>query len=190
METLRPIPGFTGYFASPDGTIWTQKRKGGNDRGAGRLLDKPRPLKAHYTGAGYLAVALDFGGRVCSRLVHRLILETFVGPAPDGYYGCHYPDPTKSNNRLDNLRWDSAVGNAKDRYRDKVPAAEKRCTRCGAIRHVSQFYNDKRSINGLQAECKRCHSSTVMMTRDRDGKREANREYMRRKRQVDPGYCH
>lgn len=45
--------------------------------------------------------------------VHRLVLETFVGPCPEGMEGCHYDgDPT--NNRLDNLRWDTHVANIAD----------------------------------------------------------------------------
>lgn len=46
--------------------------------------------------------------------VHRLVLEAFVGPCPDGMEGCHN-DGNPANNCLDNLRWDTPVGNAADR---------------------------------------------------------------------------
>src|SRR5882672_10110237 len=105
-KDLRLIPGFPCYLAGADGTIWTLKRKGGNDRGAGRL-GAPRQLKTHQNGAGYHVVNLDVGGKNQSRLVHRLVLETFRGPPPPGYSGCHYPDTNKSNNRIENLRWDT-----------------------------------------------------------------------------------
>lgn len=36
--------------------------------------------------------------------VHNLVLETFVGPKPEGYDADHI-DSTKTNNRLDNLRY-------------------------------------------------------------------------------------
>lgn len=36
--------------------------------------------------------------------VHSLVLETFVGPKPEGYDADHI-DSTKTNNRLDNLRY-------------------------------------------------------------------------------------
>jgi HNH endonuclease/Homeodomain-like domain len=46
--------------------------------------------------------------------VHRLVLETFVGPCPDGLLTCHNDgDPT--NNRVNNLRWDTPKANAADR---------------------------------------------------------------------------
>jgi hypothetical protein len=36
--------------------------------------------------------------------IHRLVLETFVGPPPDGYE-CDHIDRNPKNNRLENLRW-------------------------------------------------------------------------------------
>jgi hypothetical protein len=36
--------------------------------------------------------------------VHRLILETFVGPCPEGHETLHLDDNPR-NNRLENLRW-------------------------------------------------------------------------------------
>lgn len=48
--------------------------------------------------------------------VHRLVLEAFVGPCPEGMEGCHI-DGDGTNNRLDNLRWDTHVGNVKDSIR-------------------------------------------------------------------------
>ena len=41
-----------------------------------------------------------------TRLVHRLVLETFVGAAPAGMEGCHN-DGNRFNKRLENLRWDT-----------------------------------------------------------------------------------
>lgn len=50
------------------------------------------------------------------RLVHRLVLEAFVGPCPEGMEGCHGDgDPT--NNSLGNLRWDTATSNQLDKVR-------------------------------------------------------------------------
>jgi hypothetical protein len=61
---------------------------------------------------GYATVVV--GGR--SRYVHRLVLETFVGPCPEGMEACHY-DGDRSNNALSNLRWDTRAANAADRIR-------------------------------------------------------------------------
>jgi hypothetical protein len=46
--------------------------------------------------------------------VHRLVLETFVGPRPPGMEGCHFPDRDPANNRLNNLRWDTRQANVND----------------------------------------------------------------------------
>lgn len=50
--------------------------------------------------------------RVC-----RLVLEAFVGPCPFGMESCHFPDRDTTNNRLENLRWDTRRANAMDRDR-------------------------------------------------------------------------
>jgi hypothetical protein len=47
--------------------------------------------------------------------VSHLVLESFVGPRPYRYEACHFPDKDPHNNRLENLRWDTAIANQKDR---------------------------------------------------------------------------
>lgn len=50
-------------------------------------------------------------------LVHRLILEAFVGSCPEGMEACHWnDDPT--DNRLENLRWDTHRANGADMVRN------------------------------------------------------------------------
>jgi hypothetical protein len=49
-------------------------------------------------------------------LIHRLILESFIGPCPEGMECCHWDGDT-SNNRLDNLRWDTHKNNCQDQIR-------------------------------------------------------------------------
>lgn len=46
--------------------------------------------------------------------VHRLVLEAFVGPCPEGMEGCH-GDGDPANNVLSNLRWDTHKNNMDDR---------------------------------------------------------------------------
>lgn len=47
-------------------------------------------------------------------MVHRLVLEAFVGPQPEGMECCHN-DSDPANNRLENLRWDTRSANHFDR---------------------------------------------------------------------------
>lgn len=59
---------------------------------------------------GYVTV--DFGnlGRY---LVHILVLETFVGPCPEGMV-CRHLDGNPANNRLENLSWGTPKENGED----------------------------------------------------------------------------
>lgn len=181
MTNVRAIAGFAGYFVDDAGGVWSEKRKGGNDRRPGKT-GPLRPLKAQINRAGYHVVGLDRAGRNVSRFVHRLVLEAFVGPRPSGMEACHFPDHDKSNNSLSNLRWDTHAENEKDNYRDRVDRTEKACIRCGADKPLAAYYTDKRASDGRQSHCRACHNKSAVANRDPDKKRKANREHMRRVR--------
>lgn len=71
-------------------------------------------MKLHKNEDGYLRAKLTRDAKSKLIMVHRLVLEAFVGPCPDGLEGCHgngIPD----DNRLDNLRWDTHESNMADR---------------------------------------------------------------------------
>lgn len=69
------------------------------------------------TAAGYAVIDMRDRGTRRSHLVHRMVLEAFVGPPPpDKPHGCHY-DGNGLNNRLSNLRWDTALANTEDARR-------------------------------------------------------------------------
>lgn len=70
----------------------------------GNVYRNGHALKQGFTGRGYRTINLSKPGRSERRLVHRVVLEAFVGIRPAGYHGCHY-DGNKENNRLDNLAW-------------------------------------------------------------------------------------
>lgn len=153
----REVLGFPGYYVGNDGSVWSAKLKGGNDRTANRLTDRWSQLSTHRNRRGYVLVNLTKDGRNYARFVHRLVLEAFVGLRPYGMEACHYPDANKANNRLSNLRWDTHQENIRDDYRDRIPASEKNCRTCGETKPISDFYGDKRASDGLKSECKRCH---------------------------------
>jgi hypothetical protein len=64
---------------------------------------------------GHLRVALFKDGVRSDFMVHRLVLEAFVGPCPDGMEGCHN-DGDPANNRETNLRWGTRSENQLDRH--------------------------------------------------------------------------
>jgi hypothetical protein len=49
-------------------------------------------------------------------LVHKLVLETFIGPCPPDHEAAHFPDRDVTNNRLTNLRWATKQENYADRH--------------------------------------------------------------------------
>ncbi len=98
------LPGFRGYYVRQDGSVWSIR--------TGEL----RRLKGIQQRSGYLMVSLYQGSRKKVRgcLIHRLILECFVGPCPRPKQARHL-NGKRNDNRLENLAWGSARENAKDR---------------------------------------------------------------------------
>ncbi len=75
-----------------------------------------RVLRPGRTTRGYFQVQLCRDGIISKRFIHRLVLEAFVGPSPEGQQACHWNgDPL--DNRLENLRWDTASANQLDNVR-------------------------------------------------------------------------
>jgi hypothetical protein len=102
----RAVKGFPDYDVGTDGSVWSWKR------------GKVRKLKLSKASRyGHLKVNLCHEGKRWDAVpVHRLVLETFVGPCPEGMECCHN-DGNPSNNQLDNLRWDTRQGNNDDRVK-------------------------------------------------------------------------
>ena len=115
MRTVeyRDVVGFPGYRVGSDGTIWCCLRTGPKRKVvAGEWRKKnpqPRP-------DGYIWVNLVRNGKGYGRALHRLVLEAFVGPPALGQCGCH-ENGDRSDNRVENLRWDSVKNNLADRKR-------------------------------------------------------------------------
>ena len=72
-----------------------------------------RNVQPRVRGGKYHAVDVVLDGQRTTLYVHRMVLEVFSGPCPDGMEGCH-ADGDPSNNKLSNLRWDTKQANAKD----------------------------------------------------------------------------
>lgn len=113
MDKIKPIPGFPGYFADIQGNIWSGWGNGGRRRiNTGIPTKKLKP--SENTNGNYLFVNLYREKKKYIRRVHRLILETFVGPRPENMQCCH-EDGIKLNVALSNLRWDTKSSNEKDK---------------------------------------------------------------------------
>lgn len=118
VEIWKPVPGYEGYYeASNLGRVRSvdrliKSRPPGIALRRGKLLVqfKNDPL-------GHLGVKLSRDGKSRTQFVHRIIMETFVGPLPEGMCVCHGPAGI-TDNRLSNLRYDTVTENNRDTVRD------------------------------------------------------------------------
>ena len=113
-QIIKAIPGLPGYGATRDGKIFTYwKRKIGGERGEFYISEFPKQMKVFVTTFGHERLHLGQGELRAPRLVHTLVLKTFVGPCPEGMEGCH-KNGVPSYNHVDNLRWDTHASNMQD----------------------------------------------------------------------------
>lgn len=114
QERWLPIPDFPGYEVSDRGRVrsfW--KAKGG--QGGQKISATPqRILKGHLNRNGYRIVTLHNEERLHCLTVHRIVLETFVGPRPPGGC-CRHLDGIRTRNRLTNLAWGTYRENTLDK---------------------------------------------------------------------------
>jgi len=77
---------------------------------------KGKRLKPGHNKGGYAYVGLYRDGVRYARRIHRLVLETFIGPCPEGMEACHN-NGIRTDNRVNNLRWDTSSANHLDAVR-------------------------------------------------------------------------
>lgn len=116
MENWRAIPDWEGLYEISDlGRVRSVRRivKCRFDKTAvkkGKVL-APTPGRGDYLSVGLWHAAT---GRMKRMQVHRLVLLTFIGPAPEGTESRH-EDGTRRNNTLGNLSWAPHVDNIGDK---------------------------------------------------------------------------
>ena len=87
-----------------------------SDLGRVRHVRRKAALKFSTIGSGYLAFGCQLNGRRATKYVHRAVLESHVGPCPDGLEARHL-NGDKTDNRLSNLEWSSHMENCSDKKR-------------------------------------------------------------------------
>jgi len=103
IDMVMPIPGFDGYFASPDGKIFNKKGK----------EIQPRFRKEN----GYLVVDLYKDKKRTTFYIHTLVTTTYLGKRPTEKHQVRHLDGVKINNNIFNLKWGTAKENAEDKLR-------------------------------------------------------------------------
>jgi hypothetical protein len=132
-EEWRAVPGYEGRYEVSDlGRVRSLLLHGVSYGVSYDLVRSvPRVLQPTPTGARYLQVNL--AGTM--RLVHRLVLEAFVGLCPVGHEGAHL-NGNRTDNRRANLAWKTPRENAADRERHGATA---RGDRHGSHTHPERF---------------------------------------------------
>ena len=103
---MKEHPIYKGYFGTEDGKIWSVKSQ--------------KFRKLQNTTDGHLFVEIH-GATV---LVHRFILECFIGMCPLNMEGRH-KDGNGKNNNLYNLSWSTHSENVRDTVRDNHHVRQK-----------------------------------------------------------------
>lgn len=113
-----------------------------------------------------------------NKYIHRLVLEAFVGPCPDGMEALH-SDGNKTNNNVDNLRWGTPSENNRDivkhgRHRN---ARKTHCPSGHALspKNTPDWYK-KRGRRGCLA-CDRARSYVKYHPEKRDSLKEIADQY-------------
>lgn len=119
QEEWRSLPEWEGgYEVSSLGRLKSLARNSPVRRPNGRwdLIKRREKIMSPFPNAkGYLCTTLSFGGkRKTMAVVHHLVASAFLGPRPPGALVCH-SNGNLSDNRADNLRYDTPQGNQADR---------------------------------------------------------------------------
>lgn len=97
---IAPIPGFPAYDVTTAGEVLREGRY--------RLIPRQN-------NKGYPMVCFYVGGKLKWKLIARLVLETFVGPCPEGMVARHILNNDKMDCRLENLAWGTPTQNIHDK---------------------------------------------------------------------------
>lgn len=114
-----------------------------------------------------------------TKLVHRVMLEAFVGPCPSGMVACHAND-VPTDNRLENLRWDTYSANRNDSVRNGGHGYSKR-THC---KNGHEFTPENTfARKGNARGCRECNRQKGRDYANSEHGRDRQREYMRKWRE-------
>ena len=101
-EIWKALPGIPGVEVSTFGRVRTLDRVISSENGTRSL--KGRVLKQHNHHGGYLNVGVSIDGKRVTKLVHRLVAQTFL-PNPDNLPQINHLDCDRRNNNINNLEW-------------------------------------------------------------------------------------
>jgi hypothetical protein len=116
VEEWRAVPGWEGYYeVSNKGRVRSVERV--IEFEDGRVRRFPVVVRSTHTdGFGYFKLTLKRAKRQERILVHQAVAAAWLGPRPVGFDVCHN-DGNKTNNAVENLRYDTRAANRADSVR-------------------------------------------------------------------------
>jgi len=153
QERWLPVVGWADYYQVSDmGRVRSLDRVA--QRGSGNYSRPGRIMRLGKHKFGYKLVVLSGGGRRTTRVVHRVVLEAFIGRRPKGLVACHN-NGNPADNRLENLRYDTQSSNLLDAVRQGTHplASATHCKRGHEFTPENTIHKNKR-WRGCR-ECKR-----------------------------------
>ena len=115
-KALSGVPGIEvstfGNVRTLDKVVSTEKRT---------QFVKGRVLKQHDNTNGYLIVRFRTNGERVTKLMHRLVAQTFI-PNPDNLPQVNHKNCDRRDNRINNLEWCTSSYN--NQYREKFGEAQ------------------------------------------------------------------
>lgn len=177
-EIWKPVLGYEGLYEVSDH---------GHVRSYARKSTPGKLLKPGWKGSKkYQVVTLSKNGVSVHKKVHRLVLETFIGPCPVGQSCCHN-NGDHYDNRLSNLRWDTHAANMADMVRQnslngtgpwqkksvrielETPSDGKKRFRFGVIKltaeDVKSILDDKRNLRAIAKDYGVCPATVFRVQR-------------------------
>lgn len=150
IEEWRPVVGYEGWYeVSDQGRVRSVERVVPNGKGGTKRMKSKMMTCTGRKSQRYLFVTLCKNNKAKRCLVHRLVLEAFIGPCPKGMETLH-GNGGQYDNSLSNLCWGTKEENARDKWlQGSMPHGENHSRSKLTADQVRSIRNDERSYENI-----------------------------------------